>query len=78
MLGNILLGVTLSFTIYKKIGQNVLLSYFLIQKSDFYPKKSALVRPLRKYGVTKSIAMTAILFPRMSAKKKYIMFGGSD
>jgi hypothetical protein len=39
MLGIILLGVTLSFTIYKKIGQNVLLSYFLIQKSDFYPKK---------------------------------------
>ena len=53
MLGIILLGVTLSFTIYKKIGQKLLLSYFLIQKSDFFPKKSALVRPLRKYGVTK-------------------------
>ena len=39
MLAIILLGVTLSFTIYKKIGQNILLSYFLIQKSDFFPKK---------------------------------------
>ena len=70
MLGIILLGVTLSFTICKKIGQNLLLSYFLIKK-DFFSKKSALVRPLRKYGVTKSIAMTAILFFRVSEKNIY-------
>ena len=68
MLGTILLGVTLSFTIYKKIGPNLLLSYFLIQKSDFFSKKSALVGPLRKYGVTKSIAMIAILFSRVLEK----------
>ena len=53
------------------IGPNLLLSNFLIQKSDFFPKKSVLVRPLRKYGVTKSIAMTAILFSRV-LEKKYI------
>ena len=75
MLGIILLGVILSFTIYKKIGPNLLLSYFFIQKSDFFFKKSALVRPLRKYGVTKSIGMTTILFSRVLEKIIYNVLG---
>ena len=37
-----------------------------------------LVRPLRKYGVTESIATIAILFSRMLESKIYIMFGGSN
>ena len=64
MLGINLLGVTLSFIILKKMGIT-LLFYFLIKQSVIFSQKSALVRPLRKYGVTESIATIAILFSRV-------------
>ena len=71
MLGIYLLGVT-SFTLYKKIGLTLLFCYFLIHETVFFSKKRRLKNYLRKYRVRKKVAMTAILFPRVSAKKKHI------
>ena len=60
----------------KKNWANFTVVLFFNKKKCIFSQKSALVRPLRKYGVTESIAMTAILFSRVLEKNIYIMFGG--